>query len=740
MSKIIATAAIRGAHKIVKRVEDKIKKAIEEYGPDKEVAYPNTAYYLPVIYGILGKKVEKLGDMPPIIEYCKKLLPELPSEDLWTPYLGPALDAGMATLLAYDMEEALKYVDPDKCPYLPGGTEWIDPNSDNIWLGAADDVIMRKRGVEFVDGSAPGFAAVVGAAPDVETAVKLAKEMQEKYLYVFMASEHNGVSMAEQLKEAGVQLGWDTRLVPFGKDTSAAIHALGFSTRAAMSFGGAKPGDYRKVLLYNKNRIFAFVLALGKVTDEWYAAAAGAINYGFPTIADSDIPQILPYGVCTYEHVVSNVPHDKIVSKAIEVRGLKIVIKKVNVPVSYGPAFEGERIGKDQMRIEMGGPKAPAFEFCEMKEMEEIEDGKIEVVGKEIDEFERGVTIPFAIWVQVAGRKFQKDFEPIIERQFHHLINQAEGVLHIGQRDILWMRISDKAYEAGFKFKHIGQIIHDKLHQDFGTIIDKVSVTIYTEEEKVKELLEKARAVYHERDMRLAGMRDEDVDTYYSCTLCQSFAPNHVCVVTPERPGLCGAYNMLDCKASYEINPTGPNQPIPKGEVVDPIKGRWKNVDEFIYQASHNAIEYACAYSIMDNPMTSCGCFEAIAVVLPMCNAIMVVDRDYTGDTPCGMRFSTLAGTVGGGIQTPGFVGISKLYILSRKFILAEGGLKRLAWVPKALKEFLIENGLKKRCEEEGVPDLVDKIATEEDCTTEEELYEFMQKVGHPALEMEPLM
>jgi len=739
MSKIIASSAIRGAHQIVERVEKKLKEAIDTYGADKEVSYPNTAYYLPVIYGNLGIPVKTLGDMVPVIEKCKELLPEVPAEELWIPYLGPTLDAGMATLFAYDIEEALKYVDPDKCPYLPPGTEWIDPESDNIWLGAADDVIMRKRGVEFVDGSAPGFAAIVGAAPDNETAVKIAKELQEKYLYVFMAADHNGKNMAEQLKEEGVQLGWDTRLVPFGKDVSAAIHALGFATRAAMSFGGAKPGDYKKILRYNKNRIFAFVIALGKVTDEWYAAAAGAINYGFPTIADSDIPEILPTGICTYEHVVANVPHDKIVSKAIEVRGLKIVIKKVDVPVSYGPAFEGERIKKDAMRIEMGGPKSIGFEFCEMKDMDEIEDGKIEVIGKEIDEFEEGALTPFAIWCQVAGRKFQKDFEPIIERQFHHLINQAEGVLHIGQRDILWMRISKKAYDAGFRFRHIGQILHDKLHQDFGSIIDKVSVKIYTDEEKVKELIEKAREVYHERDTRLAGMKDEDVDTFYSCTLCQSFAPNHVCVITPERPGLCGAYNMLDCKAAYEINPTGPNQPLPKGETVDPVKGRWSEIDKWIYQASHNAIEYACAYSIMDNPMTSCGCFEAIAAFLPMCNAIMVVDRDYTGDTPCGMRFSTLAGTVGGGMQTPGFVGISKLYIASKKFISAEGGIKRLAWLPKGLKEFLAEH-IKKRGEEEGIPDLYDKIATEEDCTTEEELFEFMQKVGHPALEMEPMM
>jgi acetyl-CoA synthase len=739
MSKIIASAAIRGAHEIVKRVEQKVKDAIEKYGADKEIAYPNTAYYLPIIYGNLGIKIEKLGDMPQVIEKCKELLPEIPAEELWLPYLGPTLDAGMATLFAYDIEEALKYVAPDNCPYLPEGTEYVDPESDNIWLGAADDVIMRKRGVEFVDGSAPGFAAIVGAAPDNETAVKIAKELQEKYLYVFMAADHNGKNMAEQLKEEGVQLGWDTRLVPFGKDVSAAIHALGFATRAAMSFGGAKPGDYKKVLRYNKNRIFAFVIALGKVTDEWYAAAAGAINYGFPTIADSDIPEILPTGICTYEHVVSNIPHDQIVSKAIEVRGLKIVIKKVDVPVSYGPAFEGERIKKDQMRLELGGPKSTGFEFCEMREMDEVEDGKIEVVGKEIDELEEGGLTPIAIWLEVAGRKFQKDFEPIIERQFHHMLNEAEGVLHIGQRDILWMRISKKAFDAGFKLRHLGQILHDKLHQDFGAIIDKIQCTIYTDIDKIKEKLEYASKVWHERDTRLAGMVDEEVDTYYSCTLCQSFAPTHVCVITPERPGLCGAYNMLDCKASYEINPTGPNQPIPKGEVVDAVKGRWKNTDEFIYTHSGQAIEYASAYSIMDNPMTSCGCFEAIAAFLPMCNGIMVVDRDYTGDTPCGMRFSTLAGTVGGGLQTPGFVGISKLFVGSKKFISAEGGILRLAWLPKALKEFLAD-AIKKRGEEEGVPNLYDLIATEEDCVTEEELYTFLEKVGHPCLTMDPMM
>ena len=81
---------------------------------------------------------------------------------------------------------------------------------------------------------------------------------------------------------------------------------------------------------------------------------------------------------------------------------------------------------------------------------------------------------------------------------------------------------------------------------------------------------------YRKRDERIEGMTDEATETYYSGTLCQSFAPTHVCAISPERTGLCGAYNWLDCKASFEINPTGPNQPIQKGETLDAKLGNWE--------------------------------------------------------------------------------------------------------------------------------------------------------------------
>jgi len=734
MSKIIASAAIRGAYKIVGRAETALADALAKYGPQQPIEFPNTGYYLPVIYGISGMKAQKLGDLTPILHRAKSLLPPHPTDRVWLPYLGHALDAGMATLFADEIIEIIKYLE-DPLPYTISEN---CPEDGNFWLGAADDVIMRKRGIEFVDGTAPGFAACVGACPTNDIAVKIARELQEKNLYVFMSADTHGRSMAEQLKEEGVQMGWETRLVPFGKDITATVFSLGFATRAAMSFGGVKPGDYSRILKYNKNRIFAFVLALGEVDDEKYAQAAGAINYGFPVIADTDIPQILPTGICTYEHVVSRIPHDKIVSKAVEVRGLKVAVHKVPVPVAYGPAFEGERVRKEDTYVEMGGTKTPAFEFVTMREMHEIEDGQITVVGPEIDDVEPESRLPLGIVCEVAGRQFQSDFESILERQIHRYLNEAQGVFHMGQRDINWVRISKEAKQKGFKLHHLGDIIHAKLHADYAAILDKVKVTIYTKEEDVLAWREIARKAYHFRDERIGSLTDEGVDTYYSCTLCQSFAPNHVCVITPERSGLCGAYNWLDGKAAHQIDPTGPNQPISKGEVLDAAKGQWSGVNEFIFKASRQTIERFNAYSIMEDPMTSCGCFECISGVLPMANAIMTVNREFTGMTPSGMKFSTLAGTVGGGLQTPGFTGHSKHYIGSAKFISAEGGLLRVAWMPKALKEEL-RPMLERRGKELGVENLYDLIADEEIATTEEEVIEFMTRVNHPALSLPPL-
>ncbi len=736
MSKLVAFAAIQGGYKVVSQAEGEFNNALQSFNADSKIEFPNTGYYLPVIYSLTGMKVETLEDLRKPLEFARGLLPPHVKGKNHLPYLGPLLDAGMAAIFGYEIIEALRILrEPDF--YMPG--EEPDMEAGKIWLGPADDVILRKRGVEFVDGSAPGFAAIVGACPDPETAKMIVEDYQKKNLYIFCAANHNGTSVIQQLIEAGVQVGWNTRIVPFGPDISSAVFALGFANRAAMAFGGVQPGDYKKILHYNKDRVFAFVNAFGDIGTEWGVAAAGCVNWGFPTLADTDIPEILPTGICTYEHVVANVSHAEICQKSVEVRGLKVSVTEIDIPCSFGPAFEGERVRGADLHCQMGGGKTQCTELVKMAEMNEIEDGKINVVGKDVGDLKEGDTLPLGIFVQIAGREFQTDFEPIMERQIHHLINYIQGIMHIGQRDISWVRVGKAAIEKGFTIKDIGVVLHAKFHQDFTKIVDKVQVTLYTDKKDVDKLTKTARAEYKTRDERVDKMTDEDVETYYSCTLCQSFAPNHVCSVSPERTGLCGAYNWMDCKASFEINPTGPNQPIEKGECIDPKLGQWKGVNDFIYKASRGAVTHYNFYSMVTDPMTTCGCCECIAAMLPTCNGVMTVGRDYTGETPSGMKFTTLAGVMGGGASSPGFVGHSKYNITQGKFILGDGGLLRMVWMPKMLKEELKER-IEKRGADMGVPGLYDMIADETVGLTEEEILPFLQEKGHPALEMESLI
>jgi acetyl-CoA synthase len=660
------------------------------------------------------------------------MLHQEPEEHIWKPYLGEALDSGMATLFAEEIILALRYIH--------GLEPAVDPETGYVYNGFITDTIQRNLGIQLVDGRMPGFAAIIGAAPDDDTAVKIVRELQEKNILIFLSGHVNGNSVTKQLLRKKVELGWDTYIVPLGPDTEHTLYALDWSIRASLIFGGKKPGDYKAHLKYTKDRVFAFALVLGELDDIKWSTGAGAINMGYPAVCDTDVPVIHPTGVCTYEEVDKELDHNKIVQKAIEVRGLKVTVEKPPIPVSFGPAFEGERIRKEDMFIEFGGQRSPAFEWVRMRELHEVEDNKVTIIGTDVEErYKKGGVMPIGIVVDVAGRKMQKDFESIIERKLHHNINEAQGLWHMGQRDIIWMRISNQAYKDGIILEHIGVIHNVMTHNRFKAIVDKVQTTLYFDEKDVLALQEEARKTYRERDQRLRGMTDESVDTFYSCLLCQSFAPTHVCVISPERLGLCGAYNWLDTKAAYEIDPTGGNQPILKGDVIDPIKGRWSGVDEYLKKNSGGKVETLNLYTIMDNPMTSCGCFECIVAIIPEANGVMIVNRGYTKMTPIGMKFSTLAGSVGGGTQNPGFMGIGVNFITSKKFLYADGGIKRIVWMPRSLKERISED-FKKRAEEEGVPDLLEKIADETIAEDSEKLLEFLTSVGHPALEMEPMI
>jgi len=705
--------AYNGAITATSYAEILLNQAIRKYGPDHPVAYPDTAYYLPVIRCLSGEEVTKLGDLPPILNRMRSQINEAKTFEnarLW----------GESTWYAAEIIEALRYLKYEEGkPLMPAP-----------WTGFIGDPVVRKYGIKMVDWTIPGEAVILGRAKDSKKLAKVVQDLMSKGMMLFLSDE-----VIEQLMDEGLKLGIDYIAFPLGNFTQV-VHAANYALRAGMMFAGIAPGEREAHRAYQQSRVRAFILYLGEHDMVKTAAAMGAIFVGFPVITDQELDEDQQIK----DWFISEPDYDKIVQTAMELRGIKITNIQIDVPITIGPAFEGETIRKGDMYVEMGGSRTTAFELARSVGPDEIEDGKIEVIGPNIDDLEEGARLPLGIMVDIYGRKMQDDFEGVLERRIHDFVNYGEGLWHTGQRAINWLRISKEAVAKGFKFEHYGEILIAKMKEEFPAIVDRVQVTIYTDEALVEEKIKIAREVYLKRDERLRGLTDENVETFYSCILCKSFAPNHVCIVTPERVGLCGAVSWLDAKAGFEIDNTGPNQPIEKGSALDDVKGMWNSVNQYVYKESNRNLDEVNIYSMMDRPMTSCGCFEAIMAIVPEANGLMITTREHGGMTPCGMTFSTLAGTVGGGLQTPGFMGIGRTYINSKKFIPADGGIGRIVWMPKELKEFLREDFVE-RSKEEGLgEDFIDKVADETVGTNAEEILSFLEEKGHPALTMDPMI
>ena len=709
---VLTDLIYNGSNAVAGLTENAVNEAIAKYGEDKKVAMPDTAYFLPTIYAATGVKVTKLGDLPACVGVLKSLITN--KEDL-----GEALNAGLATAVGAEIIEALKYVDH------------ADPYAEDSGIGFVPDPIIRSLGVPLVTGDIPGVAVVLGKADNAEDVVNVVKDYQSKGIMTFMVGD-----VIEQCAEGGVKLGRDFRVIPLGHDVTSVIHVVTVAVRAALIFGNLTPGDLPGLLKYTKERVPAFVNTFGALNEVVVSAGAGAIALGFPVVVDVDLGENQVPGA-----LESVTDHSMTVKKSLELRGIKIKVTEIAIPVAFASAFEGEIIRKGDMQVEFSSHKAPTCELVETVSADEIEDHKITIVGKDLDELEQGQTYALATYIKVAGAKMQSDFEPVIERKIHAWYNYMEGVMHTGQRNQIRVRISKEAFEKGLRLKDFGEVLYVMIMDEFDIVVDKCEIEIVTDTEKVQEILEKkAMPAYEARDERLETLTDESVDKFYTCTLCQSFAPSHCCVVTPERLGLCGAVSWLDAKATKELNPEGPCQPISKEGCEDEVKGIYPDVNRMVEEATHGALSRVTLYSIMEDPMTSCGCFECICGIEPFSNGVIIANREYSGMTPLGMTFGELASMTGGGVQTPGFMGHGRHFIASKKFMSAEGGFERIVWMPKELKDDVAERLNKAAKEKYGIDNFTDMIADETIATDEEALMAFLQEKNHPVLGLEPIM
>ena len=697
-----------GSNAVAGLTEGAVNDAIAKYGADKEIAFPDTAYFFPTIYAATGVKVKTLGDLPACVGVLKSLITN--QEDL-----GQALNAGLATAVGAEIIEGLKYLE-------------ADPYANEAGIGFVPDPIIRSLGVPLVTGDIPGVAVVLGKADNAEDVVKVVKDYQSKGIMTFMVGD-----CIEQCAEGGVRMGLEFRVIPLGHDVTSVIHVVTVAVRAALIFGNVQPGDLGGLLEYTKLRVPAFVNTFGAIDAVVVSAGAGAIALGFPVIVDIDLGENQVPGA-----LESVCDHNETVKKSLELREIKIKTTELPIPVAFAAAFEGEIIRKADMHNEFWSSKNPTAELVMMRELSEVEDHKITIIGPEMSDAK---DLALATFVEVAGKKMQADFESVIERKFHAWFNYMEGVMHTGQRNQVRVRVSNAAFEAGLKLKDFAEVLYVMIMNEFDAVVDKCQVTIITDAaEAAKFRDEIAMPRYAQRDDRLASMTDESVDRYYTCILCQSFAPAHCCVVTPERLGLCGAVSWLDAKATNELNPNGPCQPILKKGLIDERTGRYEEVNRMIAEATHGAVENVTLYSILEDPMTSCGCFECICGIEAVSNGVVVVNREYKGMTPAGMTFGELASCTGGGVQTPGFMGHGRHFIASKKFLSAEGGIERIVWMPKELKDDVAERLNKTAFELYGIENFTDLVADETVTCDAEELIGWLTEKNHPVLGLEPLM
>ena len=691
--------------------EQAIDAAIAEHGTDKAVSFPNTAYSLPCYYSVTGTKIANLGDLKNALGVLKTLMTR-------EQQLGDVLMSGVATALCAEFIEVLKYMD--------GAAPYEEP-----CYGHLSDAVIRELGVPLVTGDMPGVAVIIGNAPTAQEGVELIKSYQAQGILVTLVG-----GIIDQCREVGYNTGANVRVIPLGKDITAVIHVVSVAIRAALIFGNVTPGNAEELMTYTKDRVPAFVNAFAPLDDVTVTCGAGAIALGFPVITnETENIDRVPKSLIVQEDV------SKLNATSLEARDIKIKITNIDIPVAFASAFEGEIIRRGDMQVEFDGSRVDAFELVMQKDATEIEDHKIELTGPDFDEFEVGSKHSIAYIVEVAGKNMQSDFEPVFERKFHAYINCVEGMYHTGQRDMIRIRVSKDTFNAGFRAKHLGEVLYAKVKSEFAAVVDKCQVRIITDPDECTRLRrELAIPLFDKRDERLITLTDEGVDVYYSCIMCQAFSPSHVCVVTPERLGLCGAVSWLDAKATNELDPEGPCQVITKGGLIDDRTGSYEDVNEAVKKYSQGALESVTLYSIIEDPMTSCGCFECICGIEPLSNGVCIANREYVGMTPIGMTFPELASMTGGGVQTPGFMGHGKHFIASKKFMKAEGGIKRIVWMPKELKETVRDRLNATAKELYDIDNFVDMIGDESVAEDPETLLAYLTEKDHPAMAMEPMM
>ncbi|HTP00094.1 MAG TPA: hypothetical protein VMJ64_01870 [Anaerolineales bacterium] len=687
-----AAKAKQGMHLLVDEAEQLLQKAVSDHGARAPFSYPNTAYYLPIILGHSAKPVERVGDLQPVLQEARGLLG------------GPKAERGTAALLAAETIEALRSVER---PLEAAGER---PPASLRFESPISDAQLRTWGVQLSDGRIPGIGVILASQGSSVPASEVLNELRRRNILCFLSGAAESTHV-----EAGV--------MDQGRDAVAAIHAFGMVARCAMKLGGQRPGTWQGIQQYAKRHAPGFVLLLGEPDNVELAMALAAKELGFAVVEAAEA--LSAKGDAD--------PALQLAEACIAARKLKTKAYSVSAPVPYSPAFEDEVIGDADLYAELGGQGHAGFELLQVAPASEVTDGRVRVIGPELQAHSHS---DLGIVIKVAGRKLQTDFEPLLEKQIGPFLNYAGGVVHSGHEDSVSIRISEAAAAQGLTLEALGNLLLARYREDVAAV-EQIEITLFTEPQEVSNWIATARQVYAARRQHLTELDDSQADVFFVCTNCRAFAPNNVSIISPQRVSPCGQCTWLDAKAGYEMGFTRVRRPIKPGKLIDGKRGVWEGLNKYAQTASHGRVKEVALYSVTQSPMSACADFECIVMAIPEANGVMVLSHDDVSPTPAGVNVEIFA-SIAAGEQIPGVVGIGVNYLLSPKFIAADGGFRRVVWMSSVLKERFGEE-LRAACARDGVPDLMEKIADERHVRSVPELVGWLKEHHHPALEMEPI-
>jgi len=699
----LAQLISNGAESAYLTASEYLEEAIEKYGKGEAAGFFESAYPLPVFSAVAGQCEPTLQGLKDSLEAGRNLITHEDS-------LGSALNAGLAWAISAEILEALRY-------YEANG-----PYEEAPALGFVPDSAIRTLGLPLAKRDISGIAILYGAAPTPAEAAEIVHSYLSKGVLSFLCGP-----IISQLEEAGTKMSWARRAVPLGADIATFTHAISAVVRMALLFGNVAAGDMLGLLAYTKERVPAFVNILGDLGADSLSAAAGAIALGFPTITNADL------GEMQVPTILESVPSSRlIVDRSLSLRKIEPAESPIELPVAYSASFEGDAVRSLDMHAEAYYERDSAFELAIVRDAADITDGSVEVLGEEIGEY-GPISFDFGLLIEVAGRNMRREYEPVIEKKAHTVLNSMEGVTHAGYRSTLRLRISEEAYRKGLRLSHIGRAVYEAIKQSYSAVAEKCQVTIITDTVKAREILTKVAIPFYEsRDERLAALKDERAESFFACRLCESVAVGHCCILSPERPGECGAVNWLEAKLVWEQGNDGRFTQVSKGKAENELFGSYESVDKAF--GSH-----VCLYSIMESPVPSSGLAECISEMDMKVGGAIIANREYEGLTPTGKDYAEMALEMGTESQSPGYLGHSRDFITSKKYLLAEGGIARIVWMPTELKEGLREKLDKAAKEMYGFEAFTDMIADESVATNEAELRTFLRNAGHPALNMDSI-